>query len=207
MTRLDACLAFTLRPDIEGGWSDDPHDPGGATMRGVTLAVFRAWRHNPAATSAQLHAITAAELMAIYAALYWQPCRCGDLPAGIDLMVFDQAVNSGVRRSGMLLQEAALVLPADGWIGPATIRAVQGCGGLLDRLAAGQGAFYRSLPGFPRFGRGWLTRLDKRVAAARGATDKKSLQVGADPVVKDSLSTADATDALNAASLARARGP
>ncbi len=34
-------LAFTLGQ--EGGWSDDPNDPGGATNQGITLATFRDW--------------------------------------------------------------------------------------------------------------------------------------------------------------------
>ena len=44
--RFDACLAFTLRE--EGGYVDDPADPGGATNMGITLATYRQWSDDPA---------------------------------------------------------------------------------------------------------------------------------------------------------------
>ena len=42
---FDTCLAFTLQE--EGGYSDNPADPGGATNMGITLATYRQWSDNP----------------------------------------------------------------------------------------------------------------------------------------------------------------
>jgi lysozyme family protein len=49
---FDACLAFTLRE--EGGYVDDPADPGGATNMGITLATYRQWSDNPQLGSTQV---------------------------------------------------------------------------------------------------------------------------------------------------------
>ncbi|MCH3765079.1 glycosyl hydrolase 108 family protein, partial [Campylobacter coli] len=63
------CLAVTLKQ--EGGWSDNAKDPGGATMKGVTLATYR--RRRPNATKQDLRNITQAELEEIYLSDYWLP--------------------------------------------------------------------------------------------------------------------------------------
>ena len=167
MDRFGACLAFTLAPENEGGWADNPADPGGATMRGVTLATFRAYQHDPAATKAQLRAIGDAELRAIYGTGYWHPPRCQDLPNGVDLMVFDFGVNAGPGRSVRLLQQAVGVA-ADGWVGPGTLAAVAAHdrAGLVASLVQAQRDYYRSLPTFGTFGRGWMARLARRAAIA-----------------------------------------
>jgi len=74
------------------------------------------------------------------------------------------------RRAVRLLQEAVGAFP-DGAIGPATPRAVRGANdtaALLDRLAAGRIAYYRSLSTFAAFGRGWLKRVKQVRQKARG---------------------------------------
>lgn len=169
--RFAACLAFVLAR--EGGWSNDPRDPGGATMKGVTLATFRGFFHEEEASAEELRAITDAQLATLYAVGFWQPLRCQDLPAGLDLLVMDHGVNAGVRRSAVLLQQAVGVA-ADGWIGPATLAAVgkRPVLALITDLAQRQEAYYRGLKTFPTFGRGWLSRLAQRkstaLSAARG---------------------------------------
>ena len=167
--RYPLCAAFTRKE--EGGFVNNPRDPGGATMQGVTIATFRHWRHDPLATVQQLRGIQPAEWNAIMATGYWQPPQCQALPAGVDLMVFDMAVNSGPRASAQLLQQAACVTQVDGWIGPGTLAAIKALdpGDVLDRLAALQEAFYRRLAGFVTFGDGWLARLDRRIEAASAA--------------------------------------
>ncbi len=54
--RFDACLAFTLRE--EGGYVDDPADPGSATNMGITLATYRQWSDNPQPGSTQVQDMT-----------------------------------------------------------------------------------------------------------------------------------------------------
>ena len=172
--RFDACLAFMLAR--EGGFTDDPRDPGGATDHGVTLAAYRHWTGNPDAAIAELRAMTAARYTAFYAACYWQPMLCQDLPAGVDLMAYDHGVNCGVHGSAVLLQQAVGV-PADGWIGPATLAGVHRIAvvGLIAMLATMQDHYYRGLPGFPTYGRGWLARLAQRRATALSAAKAPQL--------------------------------
>jgi hypothetical protein len=106
----------------EGGFADHPSDPGGATMKGVTLATFR--RHFGANKSVNdLKNITQAQLEQIYRSGYWDKCRCDQLPSGVDYAVFDGAVNSGPGRSAIWLQGAVGAV-RDGGIGPNTLSKV-----------------------------------------------------------------------------------
>ncbi|MCW8998408.1 MAG: hypothetical protein OQK04_06795 [Kangiellaceae bacterium] len=82
----------------EGGWADHPQDPGGATMRGVTLKVFREF-YGEEMTKSDLREISFDQLGHIYKTGYWDKVWGDRLPSGIDDCAFDAAVNSGVRRS------------------------------------------------------------------------------------------------------------
>ena len=158
------CLPIILAS--EGGFVDDPHDPGGATNLGVTLHTLAAWRGEPV-TVEQVKALTPADVEPIYQADYWNVARCGDCPAGVDLMVFDEAVNQGPGRAIRTLQ-AAVGVAADGAFGPATLAAVQASdpAATINAIAADRDAFYRALPTFPRFGHGWLARVARTQAGA-----------------------------------------
>ena len=164
MTGLDECLGFTLRE--EGGFVDDPRDPGGATNMGVTLATYRAWSGNPEADAAQLRALPRSLATCIYGAGYWNPVRADALPDGIDLLVFDFAVTSGTMHSARELQAALRMdsVEIDGSIGPDTLSAVRKADvrSVIATLATRQGAFYRALPTFHIFGEGWLGRNERR---------------------------------------------
>lgn len=153
---LPACLSVTLTH--EGGWSDHPKDPGGATMKGVTLAVFR--RLRPGATKSDLRAISDADLERIYRTGYWNPSRGDALPAGVDLAVFDFAVNSGVSRASKNLQ-AIVETKQDGVIGPATVEAVskREPAYIVKSLCARRLSFVRGLKTWGTFGRGWSRRI------------------------------------------------
>lgn len=155
-----ACLAETLRH--EGGWSDHPKDPGGATMKGVTLDTYRRWR--PGATKAQLRAITDAEVAAIYRKGYWDAVNADDLPAGLDLVAFDGAVNSGPSRGAKWLQ-AGVGAKQDGKVGPATIAAARAYDTrtAVNRACDARLAFLKTLGTWPTFGKGW----SRRVASVR----------------------------------------
>ena len=101
---FDACLAFTLRE--EGGYVDDPADPGGATKMGITLATYRQWSDDPELGSAQVRDMTERTARAIYRSLYWNPLRADALPIGVDLSALDMGVNAGIWRTARLLQRA-----------------------------------------------------------------------------------------------------
>ena len=162
--QFEACVAFTYGQ--EGGYSNTDGDPGGATNLGITLATLTEWRGEPC-TADDVRALAKSEADAIYRADYWAVANCDALPPGMDLMVFDEAVNAGPARSVMLLQETLGVYP-DGALGPDTLAALAGKDTLraIGSLAGAQRAYYMSRPGFAQFGRGWLARLTLRQALA-----------------------------------------
>lgn len=163
---FDAALAFVLAH--EGGFSDDPADPGGATNLGVTLATLQGWMGtHEVATVADVRGLTVAAVTPIYRARYWRAVSGDDLPAGVDLAVFDPAVNMGVGRAARFLQ-AVVWAERDGDIGPRTLAAVrsQPAADVINSLCDRRLTFYRGLPTFETFGRGWTTRVaDCRAAA------------------------------------------
>jgi len=144
----------------EGLWSDNPADPGGATMKGITLVVYRNWKRNPHLTKDDLKNISDQDVYDLYKQLYWDKVHGDDLPAGIDYAVFDSAVNMGVGRASKLIQEAAGVT-ADGVLGPASLSAIQKADQkeLIEKFSALKESFYRSLKTFDTFGKGWLNRV------------------------------------------------
>lgn len=154
---FDAALKTIL--GFEGGYVDDPADPGGATNLGVTLHTWEAYVGR-AVTKDQLRALTPQDVGPLYRTRYWDVAHCDDWPAGVDLIVFDEAVNQGPGAAARTLQQAAGVA-ADGSIGPATRAAVAAAavGPLIDAISTLREARYRSLPTFERFGRGWMNRL------------------------------------------------
>lgn len=168
---FEAALAHVLKS--EGGWSDHAKDPGGATMMGVTLKLFREWRRNPAMTKADLKAITRDEVRQIYHDLFWRNIKGDELKPAVALMAMDTAVNSGVRTAIKTLQRAAneggpFKLIADGVLGPQSLTAINAIepSRLLDAFGAQRMVFYGLLPIFPVFCKGWSRRLFAARAAA-----------------------------------------
>lgn len=152
-----ACLGAVLR--WEGGWSDHPRDPGGATNMGITLATLRDWRHAPV-TKADVKALTRDEAGKIYAARYWRPLAGDELPEGADLATFDYGVNSGIGRAAQDAQRVAGA-EVDGKIGPKTLAAIRGMGprAYVKALCARRMGFLRSLAIWSTFGKGWTNRV------------------------------------------------
>jgi lysozyme family protein len=162
------CLDFTLTQ--EGGFVDDPYDPGGATNMGITLATYRSWDHDPALGIANVRAMSRQTAAAIYYAMYWNVLGGQSLPAGIDLSVFDFGVNAGPRCSAERLQSALGFTgdQVDGCIGPETLRAAAAANArqIIEVMAQRQADYYRGLAAFDRFGQGWLNRTARREQAA-----------------------------------------
>ncbi len=161
---FDPCLAFTLAQ--EGGWADNPADPGGATMAGLTMPDLLHW--NREATPADLRAMPADLVSALYRALYWQPVRGWDLWPGLDLLTFDAAVNTGVGTAVKQLQRR-LGVTVDGGLGPVTAAAAAKYPNhalLLAILHNDHVNAYRVMGNFATFGVGWLARADRRFTAA-----------------------------------------
>ncbi|CDX39898.1 conserved hypothetical protein [Mesorhizobium sp. SOD10] len=151
--------ALSLVLKSEGGWSDNPADPGGATMKGVTLVNFRRYVKADA-TKADLRAISDEQVATVYRRFYWDAIVGAELPDGVDYAVFDFAVNSGPGRAARYLQ-AVLGVGQDGRIGPATLAAARTkpTGVVIDALCDARLAFLEKLSTWPSFGRGWSARV------------------------------------------------
>lgn len=163
MTAFETCMAFLL--EQEGGYVNHPDDPGGPTNLGVTVATWRAWIHEPV-TIADMKALTRADVAPLYRVQYWNTIDGDQLPPALAMCVFDFGVNASPQRAARMLQDL-VGATADGHIGPATCRAVQqfvaahGLPELVRQYQQARRAYYRSLPTFRVFGRGWLNRVDK----------------------------------------------
>ena len=165
MAVFNACIAFTLAN--EGGFVDNPRDPGGATNFGVTLDGLSDWR-GARCSVADVRDMTVAEATAIYHANYWIPVAGDDLAPGLDLMVFDFGVNHGPASAVELLQWI-VGAHVDGDAGVQTIARASCSSATLNTriraLATAQSAFYTSLRN-PVFNKGWQARTQRRQAAA-----------------------------------------
>lgn len=172
-SRFDACVSLVL--DREQGFVDHPEDNGGPTNLGITLKTLSEWRGAAGASVADLKKLSVSQAREIYRALYWNRMRCDDLPAGVDLMAFDFAVNAGPATSARLLQRAAGA-EADGSVGPATLAAVRTASPekLIDAFHAAKLAHYRGLDDWKTFGKGWVNRAtivrEKALAMAKPST-------------------------------------
>lgn len=160
---FDKCLAEILKH--EGGFVNNPKDPGGMTNLGVTRATWESWTGKKT-SEADMRALTPAKVAPLYAERYWNVNRCADMPPGLALCVFDFGVNAGPARAARYLQQI-VGAGRDGKIGPASIAAVQayvaknGAAQAVRFYQQSRRDYYHQLPTFPTFGRGWLRRVDE----------------------------------------------
>lgn len=155
----------------EGGWADHPKDPGGATMKGVTLATYRRYIKTTG-TKDDLRKITDLQLWQAYRQHYWDAVKGDDLPDGVDYATFDFAVNSGPSRAAKYLQ-AAVGVRQDGKIGPQTLAAVKASMAptVIHDLCDKRVEFLRGLKTWPTFRKGWTSRVsDVRAKALQMST-------------------------------------
>lgn len=163
-TNFSTALALVLQS--EGGYVNNPHDPGGATNKGITQRVYDAYRKFLGQPIGSVKFIGGEEVSSIYRRQYWDAVRGGDLPAGVDYAVFDEAVNSGPVKAITDLQRA-LGVAADGQLGLVTLTALRSAGGrtVINKVCDLRLGFLRKLTTWRYFGAGWTNR----VAAVRAA--------------------------------------
>ena len=138
----DAAISKTLT--YEGGYTNDPRDPGGATNWGITIADARMyWKAD--ATPADVKAMPKSVAIAIYRDKYWAKMGCDSRPAGPDFVDFDYGVNSGVARS--LKLRAAL--------DPKKLSPVE----YVKAACASRLSFLHALKTWEVFGKGWGRRV------------------------------------------------
>jgi lysozyme family protein len=157
ISNFQECLDLVLKS--EGGWVNNPADPGGETNLGVTKRVWVEYVGHPVDS---LKKLTKDDVAPLYELKYWRPCYCEVLPRGLDFVVFSMGVNAGPGRSVKLLQCAIGCVP-DGVIGPRTRELISSSNGadIIQKFSTARREYYQSLKTFPIFGKGWLLRVDR----------------------------------------------
>lgn len=152
--------AFDRLIGHEGGYVNNPMDPGGETNWGVTARVARARGY-----TGDMRYLTREKAKEIARAEYWDSCRADELPEAFRFDVFDGAYNSGVSQAAKWLQRAIGVTD-DGKIGPATIAAAHAADALAPaRYNGARLRFMTDLGTWPQFGKGWARRVAANLAA------------------------------------------
>jgi len=135
----------------EGGYSNNPADPGGETMYGVTSRVARSYGY-----MGDMRNLPFATAIDIYRSNYWAPIKADQLPDALRFHVFDAAVNSGPSQAVKWLQRAAGV-SQDGVMGPMTLAAASKVSAAT--YSAIRLRFMTDLPTWSTFGKGWARRI------------------------------------------------
>lgn len=162
MPTFDKALKLVLK--CEGGYVNNPNDPGGPTNLGITQETLSRWVGHSVSVG-DVKMLTPELVAPIYKARYWDAASCGDLPPALAICVFDWAVNSGVVRSVKSLQQIVGAVP-DGNLGQKTLTAIRkytdtnGLQSLVEVYLDSRRSFYKSLKTFQHFGKGWLSRVD-----------------------------------------------
>lgn len=138
----------------EGAYSNNPADPGGETMWGVTARVARADGY-----TGPMRELPRDRAKSIYRRSYWDAVKADQLPDFVRFDVFDGAVNSGPEQSVKWLQRAAGAAD-DGIVGPKTIAAAVAAGpALAARYNGHRLRFMTERNTWPTFGKGWARRI------------------------------------------------
>jgi len=172
----------------EGGYVNDPDDPGGPTKHGVTLGTMRRLgldlTGDGQVTTADVRRLTPEQAAEIYLDHYYRAPKIDQLPEGLRASVFDMYVNAGsgaVKVLQRLLVEMGQDLQVDGGIGPQTIRAAFAAeamaapGLLADAYGIARRNYYYALadarPASRKYARrrdggkgGWITRAEEFIS-------------------------------------------
>lgn len=145
---------FSIVVGIEGGYVNDPKDPGGETKYGISKRAY---------PNLNIASLTLAQAESIYFTDYWSKSQCDRLPPAVALCVFDCAVNCGVGAVPNLLKalQQMLGVVQDGIIGPIT-QAALARADLASMVAYAQGArilYQTGLSNWPTYRVGWSRRM------------------------------------------------
>jgi len=151
----------------EGGYVNHPKDPGGETNMGVTKRVYEDF-----GGTKDMKELTKEDVEPIYKKNYWDRVKGDDLPEGLDLMIFDFAVNAGTGRAAKFIQRLVNTT-VDGGIGPNTLGKIKeyvvtyGIEETITSYALMRQNYYESLSTFDTFGRGWTRRVSEVTEKAK----------------------------------------
>lgn len=146
------------------GWSDDPDDPGGATMIDITLKTYSSYRRKQGiqhTTKSQLRAITFEEWKDILKTLFWNAWRADEIDSpGIAHILVDWLWASGPK--SIRVAQRIIGVKADGVVGPITLKGIncRDASMLFKELYVARKEYYRNCNGAGKYLRGWLRRLD-----------------------------------------------
>ena len=167
-TFKDGMIAAVIQREGGSKFTDITEDRGGATKFGVTLATLKGV--NPKATAEDVKKLTLGQAKAIYSQIYWDDAKVGQMPIGIQDLVFDANVNHGVTNSNRLLQKALASLGADikvdGKVGNKTLNALNkyDTDELRAAILAQRKDFYDNIiekdASQKKFQKGWFNRLE-----------------------------------------------
>jgi len=149
MTTFDR--SFDILIGHEGGYVNNPADPGGETNFGISKAAH---------PNEDIRNMTLDRAKSIYRRDYWDKISGDKLPPKIAFLTFDAAVNSGVAQAAKWLQTTVGAVP-DGFIGPKTLAkfAITNTAEAARDMLQLRLAFMEQLPTYPVFGRGWRRRI------------------------------------------------
>lgn len=149
-TVFDRCFEVLL--GHEGGYVNNPADPGGATNWGISQKSY---------PHLDIRTMTREQAKALYWTDYWEKAGCPYCHPALALVVFDSAVNNGVSRAIRCLQEG-LGVTVDGVLGQETMAALASVvepDAVLSYTHGARIRFMASLTTWGTFGRGWSRRL------------------------------------------------
>ena len=161
----EKCLEVILHH--EGGYGNHPKDPGGETNMGVTKRVYEDF-----GGTKDMKELTKEDVEPIYKKNYWDRVKGDDLPEGLDLMIFDFAVNAGTGRAAKFIQRLVNTT-VDGGIGPNTLGKIKeyvvtyGIEETITSYALMRQNYYESLSTFDTFGKGWTRRVSEVTEKAK----------------------------------------
>lgn len=163
----DAIIARVI-DTFEGGFVNNPSDPGGATNMGITLETLQ--RVRPGATVNTVKTLSKIDAIAIYKELYWTQFHIESMPVDVQDVVFDSYVQYSPHTAGTLIQKSLTILgqnvAIDGIIGDNTINAMQKVSAkeLRKTILSTRKTYYENLaashPSQGQFLNGWLRRLE-----------------------------------------------
>jgi lysozyme family protein len=168
---IDADKAIGRVLAHEGGYTDNPNDPGGETNLGITWpTLLEAIRRGIVPADTTIKSLTAPAATAIYREMFWNPL--GAMHPAAKFQMLDAAVNHGIGNANRILQRAVGVAD-DGKVGDITRAAIErfqaerGHNDLLLRFLAHRAKFMAKLTTFKTFGAGWTNRIaDNLIHAA-----------------------------------------
>lgn len=156
MSNFDVFIERVL--SHEGGYVNDPKDPGGETQWGISKRAFP-W--------VNIKTLTRTQAIELYREHYWNRAHCDEFPKALQFQILDAAVNHGIGNSIRWLQRAVDVAD-DGDVGPVTITAVADheASDVVLAFNAERLDFYTKLSTWDRFGKGWVRRIAENLRYA-----------------------------------------